>query len=42
MLCDGARGSNQTLPPIPIEQLPERYRLILGAILYGAVVPMAA
>ena len=20
MLCDGARGSNQTLPPIPIEQ----------------------
>lgn len=37
MLCDGARGSNQTLPPIPVEQLPERYRLILGAILFGAL-----
>lgn len=37
MLCDGARGSNQTLPPIPIEQLPERYRKVIGAILYGVV-----
>jgi len=37
MLCDGARGSNQTLPPIPIEKLPDRYRKVLGAILYGAL-----
>lgn len=37
MLCDGARGSNQTLPPIPIEQLPDRYRKVIGAILYGVV-----
>jgi len=35
MLCDAARGSNQTLPPIPIEALPTRYRLIVRAILYG-------
>ena len=37
MLCDGARGSNQTLPPIPIEKLPDRYRRVIGAILYGAL-----
>ena len=37
MLCDGARGSNQTLPPIPIEKLPDRYRKVIGAILYGAI-----
>ena len=37
MLCDGARGSNQTLPPIPIDKLPDRYRKVLGAILYGAL-----
>ena len=37
MLCDGARGSNQALPPIPIEKLPDRYRKVLGAILYGAL-----
>jgi AcrR family transcriptional regulator len=35
MLCDGARGSNQTLPPLPIDKLPQRYREIMGAILYG-------
>jgi len=35
MLCDSARGSNQTLPPIPIEQLPQRYAAIIAAILYG-------
>jgi len=35
MLCDGARGSNQTLPPIPVSELPNRYRTILAAILYG-------
>jgi len=37
MLCDGARGSNQALPPIPIEQLPARYRRLIGAILHGAL-----
>jgi len=37
MLCDGSRGSNQTLPPIPIDKLPDRYRKVLGAILYGAL-----
>jgi AcrR family transcriptional regulator len=42
MLCDGARGSNQALPPVAIDKLPERYRQILGAILYGALVPKAA
>ena len=35
-LCDGARGTNQALPPIPIELLPTRYRAIISAILYGA------
>jgi len=34
-LCDGARGSNQTLPPIPVTELPARYRTIVDAILYG-------
>ena len=38
MLCDGARGSNQTLPPIPISDLAARYRTILGAILYGTTI----
>ena len=37
MLCDGVRGSYQSLPPIPIEKLPDRYRKVIGAILYGAV-----
>lgn len=36
MLCDGARGSNQALPPISTDDLPQRYRQIIGAILYGA------
>ena len=35
-LCDGARGTNQALPPIPIEELPVRYRRIVQAILFGA------
>lgn len=39
MLCDGARGSNQTLPPIPVGELPVRYRRIISAILYGVVEP---
>jgi AcrR family transcriptional regulator len=35
-LCDGARGTNQALPPIPIDELPVRYRRIVQAILFGA------
>jgi AcrR family transcriptional regulator len=34
-LCDGARGTNQALPPIPIDELPVRYRQISEAILFG-------
>lgn len=37
MLCDAARGSNQTLPPIPIEHLPDRYRRLISAILNGVL-----
>jgi AcrR family transcriptional regulator len=36
-LCDGARGTNQALPPIPIGELHVRYRRIVEAILFGAV-----
>jgi len=36
-LCDGARGTNQALPPIPIDDLRVRYRQIVEAILFGAV-----
>ena len=39
MVCDGARGSNQTLPPIPVNELPQRYRKIIAAILYGVSEP---
>jgi AcrR family transcriptional regulator len=35
-LCDGARGTNQSLPPIPPDGLKGRYRQIIGAILFGA------
>ena len=35
-LCDGARGTNQALPPIPIDDLRVRYRQIVEAILFGA------
>lgn len=35
-LADGARGSNQSLPPVKAEDLPARYRNILGSILFGA------
>ncbi|CAN5899535.1 hypothetical protein BH11PSE3_BH11PSE3_01130 [soil metagenome] len=34
-LCDGARGTNQALPPIAIEALQDRYRQIIEAILFG-------
>lgn len=35
-LCDGARGTNQALPPIPIDELHVRYRRMIEAILFGA------
>ena len=37
IICDGARANNQALPPIPIEQLPTRYRATMKALLYGTV-----
>jgi len=37
IVCDGARANNQALPPIPIEQLPSRYRAMTRALLYGTV-----
>jgi AcrR family transcriptional regulator len=37
IICDGARANNQALPPIPIEQLPVRYRATTKALLYGTV-----
>lgn len=41
-LCDGTRGTNQSLPPIPIDNLHLRYRQIMAAILFGAAEPPAA
>ena len=38
-LCDGARGTNQAVPPIPIDDLHLRYRQIIEAILFGAASP---
>jgi AcrR family transcriptional regulator len=35
-LCDGARGTNQALPPIPVGELHVRYRQMIEAILFGA------
>jgi AcrR family transcriptional regulator len=35
-LCDGARGTNQAVPPIPVDELHVRYRQIIEAILFGA------
>lgn len=37
IICDGARANNQALPPIPIEQLPARYRAMTRALLHGTV-----
>lgn len=37
IICDGARANNQALPPIPIDQLPTRYRAMTRAILFGTV-----
>jgi AcrR family transcriptional regulator len=38
-LCDGARGTNQALPPIPVDELHVRYRQMIEAILFGAASP---
>lgn len=35
LLADGARGTNQSLPPTDPETLKLRYRAMVGAILYG-------
>lgn len=35
LLADGARGTNQSLPPTSPEMLKQRYRAMVGAILYG-------
>ncbi|MHA6686641.1 TetR/AcrR family transcriptional regulator [Mesorhizobium sp. A556] len=39
-LADGARGVNQARPPIAPEKLPERYRRMCEAILYGCADPL--
>ena len=36
LLSDGARGVNQSLPARPESTLPERYRKMISAILFGA------
>jgi AcrR family transcriptional regulator len=41
MLLDGARGTNQSLPPVAASALPRRYRMICQAILHGATAPVA-
>lgn len=35
-LCNGARGVNQRLPPVPPDELAERYREMCGFILRGS------
>jgi AcrR family transcriptional regulator len=37
LVADGARGTNQTLPPIAADDLEPRYRSIVTALLYGSV-----
>jgi AcrR family transcriptional regulator len=40
LLTDGARGVSQARPPVPSEQLAQRYRDMSAAILFGcAIVP---
>jgi hypothetical protein len=39
LLADGARGVNQSLPPLPAADLPERYRVMFAAILFGSIKP---
>jgi AcrR family transcriptional regulator len=38
-LCDGARGTNQALPPIHVDELHLRYRQMIEAILFGTASP---
>jgi AcrR family transcriptional regulator len=38
-LADGARGVNQARPPVAPEKLPERYRRMCEAILFGCAEP---
>jgi AcrR family transcriptional regulator len=42
LLGDGVRGVNQSLPPIPSESLPARYRLMCQAILFGSATATAS
>lgn len=42
LLGDGVRGINQSLPPVPSEALPARYRLMCQAILYGSATVAAS
>lgn len=42
LLGDGVRGINQSLPPVPSELLPGRYRQMCKAILYGSATEVAA
>jgi AcrR family transcriptional regulator len=39
LLADGARGVNQSLPPLPAAGLPARYRRMFAAILHGCLAP---
>lgn len=40
-LADGARGVNQARPPIEPAKLPQRYRRMCEAILFGCALPLA-
>jgi AcrR family transcriptional regulator len=42
LLTDGARGVNQSLPPIASEDYARRYRQMVEAILYGSAIPHEA
>ena len=42
LLGDGVRGINQSLPPVPPEALPARYRQMCQAILFGSATVAAA
>jgi AcrR family transcriptional regulator len=42
LLGDGVRGVNQSLPPVPSEALPARYRQMCQAILFGSATAAAA
>jgi len=39
LLADGARGTNQSLPPIDPTQLHQRYRSMVRALLHGTTEP---